>query len=196
MGIDISEPNIEWECPTCESAFVVQPNNDGTLQFTVTERGIRAADGGLSSKPAKDSSAPRQAQREKKSKSKQVAGMFDKEYMCERFPDMQWVESVPSMNTINGCGFMPMGERDRDAQTNTYVTTVWLVIFFMPVSAFGSYRVAEISSGGGIYAVVGSARSSSWRFFGRVPMSTFNRTWNLLVFIAGASLATFVFWKV
>jgi len=38
MEIEDNDPNTEWECPTCEAAFLVQYSDDGNLQFVVTER--------------------------------------------------------------------------------------------------------------------------------------------------------------
>jgi len=128
--------------------------------------------------------------RDNEVRAKVTPWALDKEYMCKRFPEMRWVETVPPMNMVSGFGFTLLGERGRDPQTNTFVTTVYLCVLFIPVFAFGSYRVAEIS-GNAAYLVVGHVSYSSWRFYGRVPMSWFLKSWNLLVFAAVTSFVIF-----
>jgi uncharacterized protein YbjQ (UPF0145 family) len=44
MDIEDDSPNTEWECPTCEAAFLVEPRDDGSLKFVVTEPGKHTAD--------------------------------------------------------------------------------------------------------------------------------------------------------
>ena len=36
MGIDENDLSSEWECPNCATAFRVQKNDDGPLQFQIT----------------------------------------------------------------------------------------------------------------------------------------------------------------
>jgi hypothetical protein len=119
--------------------------------------------------------------------------MYDKEFMCKRFPDMIPVESVPSLNMIFGFGFGMFGERNFDKQTNTYVTTVFLFIFFIPIFAFGSFRVGEASEEQS--HMLGRVTAQTFQFHGRVPMSRLVKGWNWLVLVAGVSLAIYVWWK-
>jgi Tfp pilus assembly protein PilF len=99
----------------------------------------------------------------------------------ERFPDMRPVRSAPPLVRINGIGCGVYGSRDADAETGTYVTTYCFSVVFLPVLALTAYRVANAPSGG-------------WYFLGRVPLSTFARSWNLLVLLAIVATAGMIGW--
>jgi hypothetical protein len=108
--------------------------------------------------------------------------LFDNEYMRKRFPDLIPIENVPSLKMINGIGFSVLGERDYDQLTNTYITTVFLFVLFIPVFAFGSFRVTEVSH-------------QLYQFYGRVPMSRRVRIWNWIMLTVIASLVILIWWK-
>ena len=94
----------------------------------------------------------------------------------ERFPSMRPVTSAPALTTVNGIGLGVYGHRDEDTETGAYVKTHCLCIFFIPVLAFGAYRVVDSREGG-------------WYFLGKEPLSTFAKAWNALVvclLLAGA----------
>ena len=86
----------------------------------------------------------------------------------QRFPNMRPLTSAPGLGSINGVGTTLYGERDRDAETGTYVTTRCLIVLFVPVFCVGAYRVAD-----GDY--------NSYYFIGKEPLSTFAKIWNGLV---------------
>src|SRR5690348_1539562 len=90
----------------------------------------------------------------------------------ERFPDMRPIRTPPGLMRINGIGFAVYGSRDHDADTGTYVTTYCFSFLFLPVFALTAYRIADAPNGG-------------WYFLGRVPLSRFAKTWNLVVLLAG-----------
>ena len=119
---------------------------------------------------------------------------FDREFLRKRFPDMEPVEQIPSMTMINGIGFMPVGERDRDSMTDTYVTTVFFCFIYLPLFGFGSYRVADASPPE--THLLGRFHTESWHFYGRVPMSTFCKIYNVAVLCAIASLFLFCIFNV
>lgn len=97
-------------------------------------------------------------------------------YFQSRFPEMRPIRSAPELATINGFGASLSGARDHDAESGTYVKTHSVCLLFIPVFALGAYRVAKADSGGG------------WHLIGKVPLSTFAKTWNRLVMIAGVAL--------
>src|SRR6516225_3085693 len=88
--------------------------------------------------------------------------------LASKFPDMRPLKKVPSLVFINGCGTTVYGTRDYDDETGTYVTTHCFCLLLVPVVALGAYRVAR--------------DGPTWFFLGRVPLSTFARLWNSLVF--------------
>jgi tetratricopeptide (TPR) repeat protein len=89
----------------------------------------------------------------------------------ERFPEMRPIQSAPSLQTVNGIGTTVVGRRDFDVETETYVKTHVFSFFFVPLLALGAYRVADAPGGG-------------WYFLGKVPLSGFARTWNLMLLLA------------
>lgn len=91
-----------------------------------------------------------------------------------RFPDLTPVTHNPTLFTFNGLGTMLYGRRDYDAETVTYVKTRCVCLVYVPIFALDSWRVAD-STGGG------------WRLLGRCGISTFARSWNMLV-IAGVMI--------
>jgi hypothetical protein len=78
--------------------------------------------------------------------------------LWDRFPDMRPIRRVPPLFRVNGIGLAALGARDRDADTGTYVKTLWLTVLFLPVLPLAAYRVADAEGGG-------------WYFLGRVPLS-------------------------
>jgi hypothetical protein len=86
------------------------------------------------------------------------------EELHKRFPDMVPIKRPPTMHTVNFCGLMLHGARDRDAETGTYVKTRAIVILMMPVCFLEAYRVKDAGRG--------------WFFLGRVPLSAQARRWN------------------
>ncbi|HZV05701.1 MAG TPA: hypothetical protein VE999_11515 [Gemmataceae bacterium] len=100
----------------------------------------------------------------------------------ERFPDMRPVRSAPALVRVNGIGCGVYGSRDHDEETGTYVTTYCFSFLFLPIFALTAYRVARAPNGG-------------WYFLGRVPLSTFAKTWNVLLLLAAAGIAGLIGWE-
>src|SRR5437764_1168539 len=93
-----------------------------------------------------------------------------------RFPEMKPISRPPALTTVNGFGGMLLGNRDRDAETGTYVKTLWFTFFFLPVVPLGAYRVADAPRGG-------------WYFIGKVPLNRAAKLWPLFLsfFLAGSA---------
>ena len=89
----------------------------------------------------------------------------------DRFPNLQPIDSAPSLSTINGIGTCLYGRRDEDAETETYVSTLCFCLLFVPLLCLRSYRIAD--AGGG-----------SYYFLGREPMSALAKVWNVLMLFA------------
>ena len=102
--------------------------------------------------------------------------------LFERFPDLKPIKGPPPLFRINGIGTTILGQRDYDPETETYVTTLWLTLLFLPVLAFASYRVANAQEGG-------------WYFFGRVPLSFLSRAVNLSVLLLALLAGGFFSWQ-
>src|SRR5260370_29599798 len=101
----------------------------------------------------------------------------------ERFPEMEPVQKVPPLSTVNGIGLMMHGDRDEDPETGTYVKTLGFTLLFIPLLAVRSYRVATAPNG-------------AWYFIGRVPLSRFARTWNFSLPLVLAAIGFAVFWGI
>lgn len=78
------------------------------------------------------------------------------------------ISSAPSLRTVNGIGVTLYGETDRDAATDSYLTTYYFVFFFIPIFPLTRYRV--------------SRRGSGYTFFGQAPLRSFDK-WHLAVSI-------------
>lgn len=70
------------------------------------------------------------------------------------FDGMVPISAPPDLGSLNGIGFTLLGKRDEDAQTGTYVATVYFTFFFLPLFPVKSYRVRPAQKG--------------WYFLGRV----------------------------
>ena len=99
------------------------------------------------------------------------------------FPNMKPVKGPPPLFTINGIGLSIYGNRDHHQATQTYVKTHVITFVFLPIIALGAYRVMDAEGGG-------------WYFLGKVPLSTFAKTWNRFLVFASLVLASVSFWNV
>lgn len=83
----------------------------------------------------------------------------------QRFPNLQPINSPPSLFTLNGIGTSIYGERDHDPETGTYVKTLCLTVLFVPIFCLRAYRVANAGGRG-------------WYFIGTEPLSLLAKCWN------------------
>jgi hypothetical protein len=100
----------------------------------------------------------------------------------DRFPEMRPIRSIPPLTRVSGIGTTLIGDRDTDAETGTYVKTLAVTVFFVPLLALGAYRVADAPSGG-------------WYFLGKVPLSGLARLWNMLLLLALLAVGGLVGWN-
>ena len=91
-------------------------------------------------------------------------------YLQMKYPEMRPVGSVPTLQTVHGIGTTFYGSRDLDRPTGTFVKTQCFSVLFVPILALKSYRVARCGTG--------------WTLIGRVPLSRFAKTWNILFLCA------------
>jgi tetratricopeptide (TPR) repeat protein len=89
----------------------------------------------------------------------------------DRFPDLEPINSAPSLHTINGVGTTLFGSRDHDAETGTYVTTLCACFAFIPIMCLAAYRVA-------------AAGGNRYYFLGKTRLSPLAKAWNALVIAA------------
>lgn len=82
------------------------------------------------------------------------------EYCADRraLSGMKRIRSAPTLYTLNTVGTTLYGKRDYDPKTNSYVATLYFVIFFIPLCPLRCYRVMAHQGGG-------------WNFLGQVPWS-------------------------
>jgi len=59
--------------------------------------------------------------------------------------DLQPVQKFPELRSINGFGARLYGRSDYDAVTDSHVTTCWGTCAYLPVYAYGRYRVVRES---------------------------------------------------
>lgn len=78
-----------------------------------------------------------------------------------RFPDLQPISKAPSLWTLNGVGFKLYGHSDYDPETDSYVSTHYLVILFLPVMPTGRYRVIR--------------EGNLYHFLGKEPLRLFDK---------------------
>jgi hypothetical protein len=80
------------------------------------------------------------------------------------FGDLKPISSAPSLRTINGVGFTLYGNSDYDADTESYVTTYYFAVLFIPIIPLARYRVIE--------------EGRQYRFLGKMPLRKGDR-WHL-----------------
>lgn len=85
--------------------------------------------------------------------------------------------SAPVMSTVNGIGTTIYGREEQGAD-GAYVTTLFFVVFFVPVIPLGAYLVAD-------------AGGRSYRFYGKAPFGAFTFLWGLLWLVGLTSAALF-----
>jgi len=88
-----------------------------------------------------------------------------------KFPFLRPVKGAPSLMTMNGIGLGVYGRRDFDDETQTYIKTRCVCVFFIPLFAVDAFRVAD-------------AGSRTWFFFGKESLSPFAKMWNLAMVCA------------
>jgi len=74
------------------------------------------------------------------------------------FGEVDDKHTSPTLYTLNGVGATFYGSRDVDPATQSYVTTHWLVVLFLPIIPLGAYRVK-------------SAGDKRYTIYGKVPLS-------------------------
>jgi hypothetical protein len=100
--------------------------------------------------------------------------ILDLQQVCRRarvFKDVDGSKKSPTLYTLNGIGATFYGHRNYDKETNSYVTTHWFTILFVPIIPIAAYRVS-------------SAGSNSYSIYGRVPLSPFLKKYRWVVLAA------------
>jgi hypothetical protein len=77
------------------------------------------------------------------------------------------VEKAPALTTINGFGFKLYGRSELDPDNDSYMTTHYLTLMFIPVLPLARYRVIRDEDS---YAFVGKGKL---RTFDKVHMGVF-----------------------
>lgn len=104
----------------------------------------------------------------------QKKDILDLQQACRRarvFKDVDGSKKSPTLYTLNGIGATFYGQRDHDKETNSYVTTHWFTILFVPIIPLAAYRVS--STGGNSYSI-----------YGKVPLSAFLKKYRWAVLAA------------
>ena len=76
--------------------------------------------------------------------------------LSDSFPDLTPIDKAPSLTTINTFGFKLYGKSDYDAETDSYMTTQYFVVMFVPLFPVARYRV--ISEDGSSYRFLGKGK--------------------------------------
>jgi len=77
------------------------------------------------------------------------------------YADLKPISSAPSLSRWNGIGFHLYGSTDHDADTKSYLSTYYFVIFLIPFFPICRYRVIPIDNG--------------YRFLGKAPLRRFDK---------------------
>jgi len=96
----------------------------------------------------------------------------------ESYPELKEA-AVPGLGRINGIGFGLYGTQNQSAH-GTYVSTRMFSILYIPIFAIDAYVVADAEEGG-------------WYFFGKVPLSSFVKKWNIFLLFLSISIGVGVF---
>lgn len=89
----------------------------------------------------------------------------------KRMVGLKPIRSAPSLSTVNGIGAKMYGATDRDPEDGSYLTTLYFVIFFLPIFPIARYRVVV-------------AGNNSYQFIGKAPLRPFDK-WHIAAVAAG-----------
>jgi hypothetical protein len=89
------------------------------------------------------------------------------------------VKRAPRLGTVNGIGTRLYGHRDPDPRCGTFVATLWLTVFWLPIYPIAAYRVAPSGARG-------------FRFLARVPVSSVAVAARVCFFVALFALSSLV----
>jgi len=78
-----------------------------------------------------------------------------------KFAGLESISEAPSLSRWNGIGFHLYGSTDHDADTKSYLSTYYFVIFLIPFFPICRYRVIPIDNG--------------YRFLGKAPLRRFDK---------------------
>jgi hypothetical protein len=98
------------------------------------------------------------------------------------------ITRAPDLSTVNGVGTRLHGSGDHDAHDGTYLTTLYIVAFFVPIYPLRSYLVRDSPQN----------RGRAWSFLGRVPLAAGAYLWQrvlatgLLVAVVAGAVSTVV----
>jgi len=81
------------------------------------------------------------------------------------------IKKAPSLSRINGFGTWLYGKSDLDAETGTYVSTLYFTALFVPLFVIARYRVTD-------------AGGSAYHFFSKLRLTDGQRGWNVVVGLA------------
>jgi len=101
--------------------------------------------------------------------------------LAQKFPELR-AAKAPSLLTFNGIGTRLVGRRDADEETGTYLKTQCFAILFLPILWLRAFRVKD-------------APGRGWYFFGREPLSAFEKAWNTMVLAAILAAAGWFWWS-
>ena len=88
----------------------------------------------------------------------------------DMFADLTPVPRLPTLVTINGIGFKLYGETDYDPETESYLTTHYFVMLFLPLFPIRRYRVVRHDG-------------NRYEFLGRAPLRDLDK-WHIGIFVA------------
>ena len=114
----------------------------------------------------------------------------------DRFPDLMPITRLPPIGlNYRATGVMVVGHYDADDETDTYVTTLAITIYGIPVFTLGAYRVLDAFVGDGHFislnlqepqnrrAAIAQCcqRKGDWHFIGREKLPNLSRALNAIV---------------
>jgi hypothetical protein len=166
MEIDENQSG-EWKCQTCAATLRATKNQDGIVQLSIASPANSEAIQAQSPASGIQSHPDRPAAQTLHDESPDLDIALPASGPEHRYPGLQ-PGKPPPLFTLNGCGLMMYGSRDRDPETGAYVTSACLVFLFVPVFVLRSF-------------VVFDAQSTGWIVLGRVPLSPLARGWNVIM---------------
>ena len=78
-------------------------------------------------------------------------------------------EAAPDVSTFQGIGTTYYGKRDKRKSDNSYVTTEWFVILFLPIVPLGSFRIVKIGTKSRSFLFSHSS-TTSYKILEQIPL--------------------------
>ncbi len=100
------------------------------------------------------------------------------------------IKKVPRISRTNGSGLSLIGKSAYHAQSQSYISTLSLAIFYIPVCPLKRYRVREEGK-----FENGNTTRTEYAFLWELPLTKEEQIYKIIVYMALLFMIIFLFWS-